>query len=248
MAELSCVQQVKTGGSVMNVIVIGQFKRATDWMVGEIQLQPEVQQAVGVNTAAEYLEAARELVDFSAVIGHYKLLDYKGAEAELAQENIFPLRRIIASAAMSTQLLEWASEQFYDGVIDLTDFRNTFAVEVMDLLTVEKGHGHASMSFPLTTNVPAYIPYRDDIDVAIVRMISYGFSNQEIAANIFLSVQTVRNRISRLLEGSGARNRTHLCTMFLLPYTSYQNGEVLPILTIESDPLVEKADLSASNE
>ena len=232
----------------MNVIVIGQFKRATDWMVNEIVQQPQVRHAVGVNSAQEFLDAARELVDFSVVIGHYKLLDYKNCEAELAQENIFPHRRIIASAAMSTQLLEWASEQFYDGVIDLTDFRNTFAVEVAELLSVEKGHGHASVSFPLTTNVPAYIPYRDDIDVSIVRMISYGFSNQEIAENIFLSVQTVRNRISRLLEGSGARNRTHLCTMFLLPYTSYQNGEVLPILTLEKDPAVETASISESDE
>lgn len=232
----------------MNVIVIGQFKRATDWMVNEIVQQPQVRHAVSVNSAQEYLDAARELTDFSVVIGHYKLLDYKNCEAELAQENIFPRRRIIASAAMSTQLLEWASEQFYDGVIDLTDFRNTFAVEVAELLSVEKGHGHASVSFPLTTNVPAYIPYRDDIDVSIVRMISYGFSNQEIAENIFLSVQTVRNRISRLLEGSGARNRTHLCTMFLLPYTSYQNGEVLPILNMEKDPSAEPASISESDE
>jgi hypothetical protein len=232
----------------MNVIVLGQFKRATDWMVNEIVQQPQVRHAVGVNNAQEYLDAARELVDFSALIGHYKLLDYKKCEAELAQENIFPHRRIIASAAMNTQLLEWASEQFYDGVIDLTDFRNTFAIEVAELLSVEKGHGHASVSFPLTSNVPAYIPYRDDIDVSIVRMISYGFSNQEIADNIFLSIQTVRNRISRLLEGSGARNRTHLCTMFLLPYTSYQNGEVLPILNIENDPLIDKSEISAFDE
>lgn len=232
----------------MNVIVFGQFKRATDWMAAQIALQPQIRRAISVNSTEDYLDAARELVDFSAVIGHFKLLDYKTAEAELAQENIFPLRRIITSAAMSTQLLEWASEQFYDGVLDLTDFRNTFAVEVAELLSAEKGRGHASVSFPLTTNVPAYIPYRDEMDETIVRLISYGFSNQEIADNVFLSVQTVRNRISRLLEGSGARNRTHLCTMFLLPYTSYQNGEVLPVLNIEKDLAIEPVALSESDE
>jgi hypothetical protein len=205
-------------------------------MANEIRLQPQVQNTVGINTVHEYLEAARELKDFSVVIGHYKLLEYQGAEAELAEENIFPQRRIIASASVSTYLLDWASQQFYDGVIDLTDFRNTFATEVAELLAIEKGYGHASVSFPLTTNVPAFIPYRDDIDASIVRLIAYGFSNHEIAENIFLSVQTVRNRISRLLVESGARNRTHLCTMFLLPYTSYHNGEVLPILTIDKEP------------
>ncbi len=228
----------------MNVIVFGQFKKPCAWMADEIRLQPGIHYSIGLTTAQEYLEAARELEEFSLIVGHYKLADYKGAEAELADENIFPQRRIICTASASAQLLQWASEQFYDGVIDLTDFRNTFGTDAMELLNAEKGHGHASVSFPLTTNVPAFIPYRDDIDENIVRLISYGFNNQEIADSVFLSIQTVRNRISRLLETSGARNRTHLSTMYLLPFASFENGEVYPTLPMGNDLPVERTDLS----
>jgi len=213
-------------------------------MANEVSLQSGIERSLSLTTAQEYLETARELKEFSLIVGHYKLADYKGAEAELADENIFPQRRIICTASASAQLLQWASDQFYDGVIDLTDFRNTFSIDAMELLTAEKGHGHASVSFPLTTNVPTFIPYRDSIDESIVRLISYGFNNQEIAENVFLSVQTVRNRISRLLEESGARNRTHLSTMFLLPFASFKNGEVYPMLPMESDLPIERADLS----
>ena len=217
-------------------------------MADEIRLQPRIHTSIGLTTTQEYLEAARELKEFSLIVGHYKLADYKSAESELAEENIFPQRRIICTAAASAPLLQWASEQFYDGVIDLTDFRNTFSIDAMELLTAEKGQGHASVSFPLTTNVPAFIPYRDDIDESIVRLISYGFNNQEIAESVFLSIQTVRNRISRLLETSGARNRTHLSTMYLLPFASFENGDVHPTLPLGNDLPVERTDLSASDE
>ena len=217
-------------------------------MANQLIDYPGIHTSVGLTTAQEYLEAARELKEFSLIVGHYKLADYKSAEAELADENIFPQRRIICTASASAPLLQWASEQFYDGVIDLTDFRNTFGIDAMELLTAEKGQGHASVSFPLTTNVPAFIPYRDDIDESIVRLISYGFNNQEIAESVFLSIQTVRNRISRLLETSGARNRTHLSTMYLLPFASFENGEVHPTLPMGNDLPIERTDLSASDE
>lgn len=40
-----------------------------------------------------------------------------------------------------------------------------------------------------------------------------GLTEDEISRGVYLSCQTVRNRISRMLERSGARNRTQLATM-----------------------------------
>jgi hypothetical protein len=79
------------------------------------------------------------------------------------------------------------------------------------------------------------IPYRDSIDEDIVRLISYGFSNAEIAESIRFSVQTVRNRISQLLLASGARNRTQLSTIYLLQFTTFNEGESHPRLTLGSE-------------
>jgi hypothetical protein len=226
---------IQKSGDFVKVIVFGQFKKACEWMAEAISAQPGYEGALGVTTAKEYAEVARELKDFALIVGQYKLTDYQGVEAELANEGIFPERRIVCGAAVSAMLLQWASEQFYDGVIDLTDFRNTFAADAVELLSAEKGHGHAHVSFPLTTYVPHMIPYRDSIDEDIVRLISYGFSNGEIAESISLSVQTVRNRISQLLVLSGARNRTQLSTIYLLPFASFKDGQIHPTLSMGSE-------------
>lgn len=204
-------------------------------MAEEINVQPGSHDAVPVTTAEEYKLLARELTDFALIIGQYKLADYQPAEAALAQEGIFPERRIVCAASVSAMLLQWASDQFYDGVIDLANYRKTFAPDAVALLTAEKGNGSASVGFPLTTTVPFMIPYRDSIDEDIVRLISYGFSNVEIAASTRLSVQTVRNRISQLLTASGARNRTQLSTIYLLQFTTFNEGESHPRLTLGSE-------------
>ena len=219
----------------MNVIIFGQFKKACEWMANEINVQPGPCVAVPVTTAEEYKELARQLQDFALIVGQFKLADYQPAEAALAQEGIFPERRIVCAASVSAMLLQWASDQFYDGVIDLVNYRKTFMNDAVSLLNAEKGHGYASVGFPLTTTLPLMIPYRDSIDEDIVRLISYGFSNAEIAESIRFSVQTVRNRISQLLLASGARNRTQLSTIYLLQFTTFDEGESHPRLTLGSE-------------
>jgi NarL family two-component system response regulator LiaR len=55
---------------------------------------------------------------------------------------------------------------------------------------------------------------RDEADTQIVALIIRGFSNDEIAEEIFIALQTVRNRISRLLSAAGVKNRTQLAILF----------------------------------
>jgi len=59
------------------------------------------------------------------------------------------------------------------------------------------------------------IRVQDKIDREITQMVSVGYTDREIAGAVCLSHQTVRNRISRLLGDSGAKNRTHLACMYL---------------------------------
>jgi DNA-binding NarL/FixJ family response regulator len=56
---------------------------------------------------------------------------------------------------------------------------------------------------------------RDDLDRRIVESIADGLGDRDICAAIFLSHQTVRNRISRILLETGVRNRTHLAVLYL---------------------------------
>ena len=50
----------------------------------------------------------------------------------------------------------------------------------------------------------------DDIDRRIVAYITMGLSDREIGAKVYLSSQTVRNRVSRMLDRSHVQNRTQL--------------------------------------
>jgi len=75
---------------------------------------------------------------------------------------------------------------------------------------------------PKSTNVRCLDPSRsfvgstkefDQIDRRILAYVTMGLSDRDISAKIFLSPQTVRNRVSRLLQRFGVHNRTQLAMM-----------------------------------
>lgn len=216
----------------MNVIVFGHLRKAGEWMVEQINMHSPLHGVAVTTSGAEYIEAARQVKEFVLLVGQYKMHEYEDAERLLASENIFPHRRVICAPTITTKFLEWASEQFYDGVIDLIANPSTFGEEVYKAVMAPKGNSRSTVHFPLTSSFAGLIPFRDETDGDIVRLITAGLNNNEIAERVFLSVQTVRNRISRLLEASGARNRTHLAAMYLIPYTSNGEGDMKPILKI----------------
>jgi DNA-binding CsgD family transcriptional regulator len=215
----------------MKVIVFSHLRKAGEWMTERINRHSPLSGIAVVTSGSEYLEVARKVRDFGVVVGQYKMLEYEEAERLLSEENIFPYRRVISAPVVTTKFLEWASEQCYDGVVDLIASQNTFGEEVYKALMAPKGRSQSSIGFPLTSSYGGLIPFRDDTDGDIVRLIIAGLNNNEIAERVFLSVQTVRNRISRMLEASGARNRTHLAVMYLIPHTSSVSHEIQPTLS-----------------
>ena len=54
----------------------------------------------------------------------------------------------------------------------------------------------------------------DSNDRQIARLISLGYSDKQIAETVFLGLQTVRNRVSRLLTRFEKENRTQLALFF----------------------------------
>lgn len=55
----------------------------------------------------------------------------------------------------------------------------------------------------------------DITDLHILHRLAHGKANKEIADEVYLSLQTVRNRISRLMQATEAENRTQLALMFI---------------------------------
>jgi DNA-binding NarL/FixJ family response regulator len=61
----------------------------------------------------------------------------------------------------------------------------------------------------------------DANDRHIARLIAMGYSDKQIAETVFLGLQTVRNRVSRMLSRFDKENRTQLALFF----SEYQ-GEI----------------------
>jgi len=55
-----------------------------------------------------------------------------------------------------------------------------------------------------------------DGDRAIVALVARGLSNRDIAAELHMSYQTVRNRLTRIFDLTGMTNRTQLAAGWLL--------------------------------
>lgn len=55
---------------------------------------------------------------------------------------------------------------------------------------------------------------RDGTDIEILNLIAIGLSDQEISDAVYMSPQTIRNRVSHMLIRSGLGNRTQLAWVF----------------------------------
>jgi DNA-binding NarL/FixJ family response regulator len=132
--------------------------------------------------------------------------------------------KLVGVQALTDTVLHDAENAGYDGVIDLNDSVGNLIGEIEKFrcgkLTLQneieafsKSH-HPSSSFSL----------RDDMDRHIVSLIGLGYSDQQIANPVYLSCQSVRNRISRILRDSHLQNRTQLAVSYLCEHMGVVYG------------------------
>lgn len=125
-------------------------------------------------------------------------------------------KRVVLARGITTALLVQAANGGFDDVVDITGKDPVESLrEVVEGRHSLRDHAEwRNLEFILDTSAVEII-YHDDLDREIVAMVAVGQSNHEIAECIHLSYQTVRNRISRILDDSGIRNRTQLAAIYL---------------------------------
>lgn len=64
-------------------------------------------------------------------------------------------------------------------------------------------------------NTPFTTAELDEVDLRIIELVTEGCANKDIALRVFLSCQTVRNRLTHIFDITGAGNRTQLAVMWL---------------------------------
>lgn len=122
-----------------------------------------------------------------------------------------PRRRVLmgeSPKAMSVAQAIWLG---FDGVIDVSQRSGETSV---GFLLDEPATPVEFLRLSATGSSIAAICH-DKTDIRILAGIVEGLTDPEIAEKLHYAVQSIRNRVSKILAESGARNRTHLVALLL---------------------------------
>lgn len=123
-----------------------------------------------------------------------------------------PTRRVLIGESPSALNVANAIWLGFDGVIDLNKVHGSMCEALLTPAPTPIGHYRL-----VATGSPIVGICHDKTDIRILTGIVEGLTDPEIAENLHYAVQSIRNRVSRILHDSGAHNRTQLATMFLQP-------------------------------
>ena len=123
--------------------------------------------------------------------------------------------KVVGVQALTKSVLQDAEKAGYDGVIDLNSTIGNLVNEIEKIKNGEKTLHEQIVAFEKSHHPSMPFSLRDDMDRQIVSLIGLGYSDQQIANTVFLSCQSVRNRISRILRDSKLQNRTQLAVSYL---------------------------------
>ena len=152
---------------------------------------------------------------------HYDIQVIGAASVEVCQQAIrtiitenrdvhIPHHRVLIGLNPPAEIISRAVRLGYHAFIDLAADPTNIVDRILS--QIETPHQVVTLA---ETGTPLVSIFHDDIDRVIVERIIDGDSDTEIAEKIHYAVQSVRNRVSRLLKETGARNRTHLAVLFV---------------------------------
>jgi two-component system response regulator DesR len=189
--------------NVINVLIVENMNLIRGGLVALLSGHPDMAVVEALESADKALPAALELEPDVVLLGA-GMEDANGfAIAESLHDELRScaivimanrrrpgdLRRAVAAGVMGYLLIDSPPDDLADAVR-----RAAQGERVIDSELAFAALGSAES--PLT-----------DREVDVLRLAAQGASSAEIAGNLFLSVRTVRNHISRIIGKVGARNR-----------------------------------------
>lgn len=104
----------------------------------------------------------------------------------------------------------------HNGFFDAADLRDSDQHLTMHMGEIGRGVSRLT-SDPMWATIPRPAPLpsmshvaEDDTDASILELIRIGLTDNYIADSLYLSPQTVRNRVSAMLRRAGLSNRTQM--------------------------------------
>jgi two-component system, NarL family, response regulator DevR len=201
---------------VVGILICDDHQLIREGMRSVLEEEPEVT-IVGVVPDTSAAVSVLETGDGAIAIVDVRLAEEDGLElVRWIKGNRPDVKVIILTAFASDELLIEAAEL---GVIAIVDKMAGIDELMRVLRDVISGRRF------LTTDAVraarrrmeergmAQLLQLGDVDREIMSLIGQGMTDREIAARVYLSPQTVRNRVSRLLTNLGRENRTQLALM-----------------------------------
>ena len=186
------------------VLVAAENSSVAEGMIGLVKQNPAIE-VCGVCTSSSALHSAIEIGSPQVVILANPWLDaVEQVHESMSARNLPWPRWFLADPILNDGQVEQAQRL---GIVrcGLHELFSTLGDAPRDSVVGSRLSAHYDV-FPLQLAAIA----GDDTDLDILRLLATGASNEAIAGSVFLSLQTVKNRVSRMLKVAGVANRTEL--------------------------------------
>jgi NarL family two-component system response regulator LiaR len=178
----------------------------------------EIDEVFVAQTIQECVDACREKSIDLTVVSVELLKHMPRADAILTASKVHRPKKVVVTQEVSGRIVMEAISYGFNDVIGL---RQPTEVVILRLQMVMSGEIDLSQQ-SYVQGIRSVLGdenrarfANDEVDLQILLQLAYGRSNKEISEVVFLSLQTVRNRISRLMQVTKAQNRTQLALMFI---------------------------------
>jgi DNA-binding NarL/FixJ family response regulator len=179
------------------------------------------EQEILIVGVSDTMESTRDLLDMSVpdvLVVDVRLKEESGLEVARMVRTRFPnVKIIVLTSFNSDEALVEAYEIGASAFILKSGSAEELVTTIRDVASglklINPGtvrEAAAALEEKGTSNVRGL----DSNDRQIARLISQGYSDKQISEAVFLGLQTVRNRVSRLLSRFEKENRTQLALFF----------------------------------
>ena len=200
----------------MKILIYDHRDNVIDWLRG-VLTAPEFDVAATATDPVILYNLLRGRKFDVAISGARQACEFIDIYGSIYWKNPPTLKKVCLAAFTSEASLDWALHLGFDDLVDVAQPHEDTREQLVSLVNGTRipSTSRCIVEPPVEDAHALVVNLADDIDREIVRLISRGYADREIAQCIFLSPQTIRNRVSRLLDRSGARNRTHLAVLYV---------------------------------
>ena len=202
---------------VVHVLVC--FSEARGQFIEDVLSRSQQITVVGRVHGDELIQSALATLDFDVCLLGPNSVEKKYSLDPLAPGVNYPVRKyVMLTTHVTTERVILAHQLGMNDVIDVGLYMTSLNERIENVLRGEVDLARlASISEImnwLPTNNIAHLA-QDEVDIGILIELIEGRTNEEIATTVNLALQTVRNRISRLMKAAEVSNRTQLATLLL---------------------------------